>query len=151
MKAGVGIGLGEDEGFRDLEGAGGVSAVWENLREFFAEGADDGADLGGVEGRQVMKPGAEGSALKGPSDERLGPVEGEDLAGPGLRVALVGEADDDAGGFVEEGQRRSAGTDVAKFGRAVLAGLLLNGGDVVAERFLFASMTPTGWPLMNRT
>ena len=40
---GVGIGLGEDKGFRDF------LAVRENGRQGIAEGADDGANLGGID------------------------------------------------------------------------------------------------------
>jgi hypothetical protein len=59
----VGVGLGEDEGLGDLEGAGGVGSVGENLGELFAEGADDGADLRRVDDVAVELLGGVGLVL----------------------------------------------------------------------------------------
>jgi hypothetical protein len=60
---GVGIGLGEDEGLGDLVGAGGVGAVGEDLGQFIAEGADDGANLGGIDDVAVEFFGGVGPIL----------------------------------------------------------------------------------------
>src|SRR5690606_37184059 len=60
---GVGVGLGEDEGFGDLVGAVGVGAVGEDFGELVAEGFDDGADLGGVDDVAVEFFGGVGFVL----------------------------------------------------------------------------------------
>jgi hypothetical protein len=63
-------------------------------------------------------------------------VEGEDLAGTGLGIALVGEAGDDAGSFVEKRQRLAGVLDSFQRGVRIVLGLVLDGGDVLAEDFL---------------
>ena len=98
----------------------------------------DGSDLacaqtGGVERREVVETGAE-RLLGEAFPEGFGTVEREGLAGAGLGIALIGEAREDAGGFVEEGQGFAGVLDVFELGSGVGAGLVFDGGDVLAER-----------------
>ena len=100
----------------------------------------DGVDLavaqpGGVERRHIVaQAAAEGWAGSQSFSESFRPVEAEDFAGARLRVALVGEAGEDAGGLVEE-REWLALIYPLELGGGVFTGLVLKGGDVLAEDF----------------
>ena len=79
---------------------------------------------------------AEGGACGEGLAEGFRAVEGEDLAGAGLGVALVGEAGEDACGLVEERERLAGILDPFQLRGGVVAGLVLHGGDILAEGFL---------------
>jgi hypothetical protein len=111
------------------EGAG--AAVLERRFEVLDGVYLAGAETGGVERGEGLEAIAEGVWRCEPFGEGFRAVEGEEFAGAGLGVALIGEAGDDAGGFVDEGEGLGI-VDPLELGGGVVAGLLFDGGDVVA-------------------
>ena len=127
---GVRIGLGEDEGFGDLVGAGGVGAVGENLGHAIAEGADDGANLRGVDDVAVEFFGGVGLILV-----LLGPA-----FGAGEFFAFFDEAFEDGAALLGDGG--FDGVDLALDIHAIGDGVLVSvfGDDVLAEEAVGAAV-----------
>jgi hypothetical protein len=65
----------------------------------------------------------------------------------GLGIALVGEAGDDASGFVEERQRLAGLLHPFQLRVRIVLGLVLDGGDVVAEGFLIGLRDADGFSI----